>query len=35
MKLDTDIRNAAVGLAMVLAPGASKQNELATITIIS
>ena len=35
MKLYTDIQNAAVGLGMILAAGASKQNELAKITIIS
>jgi hypothetical protein len=35
MKLYIDIQNAALGLAMILAPGLSKQNELAKITIIS
>lgn len=34
MKLYSDIQNAAAGLAMILAPEASKQNELAKITII-
>lgn len=35
MELYTDIQNAAVGPAMILAPGASKQDELPKITIIS
>jgi hypothetical protein len=30
-----DTQNAAVGLAMILAPEESKQNELAKFTIIS